>query len=106
MADSSELGIYLIVDFDWPKPFKPQYGQFAVELHSAVQNQDWITEVLSASGGLGRGRSSVWVFWLENYAALDRLFSVQEDLVSAAYRAFFTSMENVDDKVREEVRFR
>jgi len=46
------------------------------------------------------------MFWLENYAALDRLFSGQEDPVCAACRVFFISMDNVEDRVRQEVRFR
>jgi hypothetical protein len=29
MADSNKPGIYLMVDFDWPKPVEPEYGQFA-----------------------------------------------------------------------------
>ena len=106
MTVSDNPGIYLIVNFDWPKPFKPEFGQFAQELHDAVQSQDWISEALSASGGLGGAQSSVWIFWLENYAALDRLFSAQEDPVCAAYRSFFMSMDNVEDKVRQEIRFR
>ena len=101
----NKLGIYLIVDFDWPTPFKPEYGQLARELHDAAQDLDWFKEVMAGSGGLGGGQSSVWVFWLENYAALDRLFSDQDELASAAYRAFFSVMVNVEDRVREQVHF-
>ena len=106
MTKSDKPGIYLIIDFDWPKPFKPEYGQRAKELHNIVQNQDWIAETLAASGGLGGEQSSVWVFWLVNYASLDRLLSDPNDPVSEAYHAFFSSMDNVKDKLREEVRFR
>jgi len=105
MSGENEAGIYLIVDFDWPKPFKPEYGQFARELHDAVQDQEWIAEILAGSGGIGAGRSSVWVFRLSNFGSLDRLFSSSSDAVGEAYRKFFASMENVEDKVREEVRF-
>jgi hypothetical protein len=106
MAAKEEPGIYLIVHFEWPKPFKPEFGQFAKDLHDAVQGQDWIREVLTASGGIGSGQSSLWVFWLKNYGALDRLFSDQEEPASEAYRAFFNVMDDVSDSVREEVRFR
>lgn len=105
MPDAERTRMYFIVDFDWPSPFEPEYGQRAEELHSSVQGHEWIKEVLAASGGLGGGQSSVWVFWLENYAALDRLFSDQEDPVCEAYRSFFSAMDDVDDKIREEVRF-
>lgn len=106
MAQTENPGVYLIVNFDWPRPFKPEYGDSARELHIALQDQDWIEEVLAASGGLGAGQSSIWLFWLENYAALDRLYSDPDEPVGKAYRAFFGVMEAVDDRIREEVRFR
>jgi len=45
------------------------------------------------------------VFWLENSAALDRLFSDRENQAGKAYRSFFSAMDNFSDKIREEVRF-
>jgi len=40
MASSDKLGIFLIINFDWPNPFKPVFRKFAQELHDAFQNQD------------------------------------------------------------------
>lgn len=61
--------------------------------------------VVAASGGIGGGPSSLWIFKLANYAALDRLFHDEEDPVAGAYRAFFGEMVDVQDMVREEVIF-
>jgi len=105
VPDAERTAIYLVVEFDWPSPFEPEYGQRAKELHSSVQGHEWIKKVLAASGGLGSGQSSNWVFWLENSAALDRLFSDRENQAGKAYRSFFSTMDNVSDKIREEVRF-
>lgn len=96
--------IYLIVDFNFPRPFQPEYGEKAKALHEALSELDWIEEAFAASGGLGAGPASTWVFRLANYAALDRLFK-GEDPVSEAYQDFFNDMDNVEDKIREEVVF-
>ena len=104
MADHN-TGIYLIVEFDWPKPFEKDHGKLARELHDAVQDRDWIRESVAASGGIGGNRSSLWIFWLESYASLDRLFNDREDPVSRAYLGFFSQMAAVEDYVREEVYF-
>jgi hypothetical protein len=98
-------GIYLIVEFDWPQPFEQEHAKLARALHDAVQGRDWIKETAAASGGIGGRRSSLWVFRLESYAALDRLFKDREDPVSQAYLAFFSKMATVEDWVREEVVF-
>ena len=55
---------------DWPQPFTAEQGKMARQLHDVVQNQSWIKEVVAASGGVGTGPASIWIFWLENYAAL------------------------------------
>ena len=99
------VGIYLIVEFEWPRPFSQEQAQNARKLHDVVQDKDWIKEVVAASGGLGDGPPSIWIFWLPDYAALDRLLRVQEDPVSQAYTAFFGQMAVVKDKIREEVAF-
>ena len=99
-----DQGIYLLVQFNFPRPFQPEYGDKAKALHEVAQGQDWIEEVFTASGGVGAGPSSVWVFKLQNYASLDRLFS-GEGPVSKAYVDFFRSMSDVQDMVREEVVF-
>lgn len=98
-------GLYLIVDFDWPRPFQPEHGPLARQLHEAVQGQTWIKEAVAASGGLGSGPSSLWIFWLENYAALDRLLRAKDDAISQAYTTFMSEMVNVSERVRDEVIF-
>ena len=105
MNESSPPGIYLIIEFDWPRPFTPEQAKMAAHLHNVVQNKRWIKEVVAASGGVGNGPSSFWTFWLENFAALDILLKDRENEVSKAYHNFFSEMVNVHDKVREEVEF-
>jgi hypothetical protein len=96
--------IYLIVQFNFPRPFQEGHGTRAKALHQALEGQDWIEEVFAASGGIGAGPSAVWVFRLESYAALDRLFK-GDDRVSKAYVDFFGEMNEVRDMVRAEVIF-
>ena len=67
-----------------------------------MQGQDWVQEVFAASGGLGAGPASLWVFRLANYASLDRLFHGDE-AVSLAYVDFFGAMVDVTDAIREAV---
>jgi len=98
-------GIYLIVEFDWPNPFQPELGKKARQLHAVVQDQGWIREVVAASGGLGVGPASLWIFWLENYASLDRLLRNTDNPVAQTYRAFFSELPTVVEKIREEVVF-
>jgi hypothetical protein len=98
-------GLYLIVEFDWPRPFQPEHGTLARKLHDVVQGQTWIKETVAASGGLGSGPSSLWIFWLENYAAFDRLLRAKDDVISQAYTAFMSEMVNVSERVRDEVLF-
>lgn len=106
MTDSRKPGIYLIVEFDWPRPFTPEQGKMAGQLHRVVQDKSWIKETVAASGGIGGGPSSVWIFWLENYAALDKLMNDRDDEVSQAYTQFFLEMPLVQEKIRGEVLFR
>jgi hypothetical protein len=105
MSDKRKPGIYLIVEFDWPRPSDPEAGKKAYHLHQVLQNRSWIREVVAASGGVGKGPSSMWIFWLENYAALDRLLKDRQNEVSQAYVAFFAAMPKQTEKVREEVIF-
>jgi hypothetical protein len=98
-------GIYLIIEFDWPQPFVEEHGKLARALHDATQGKKWVKESVAASGGVGGKRSSLWIFWMENYAALDRLLKDQTDPVSQAFMAFFSKMSKVRDWVREEVYF-
>jgi hypothetical protein len=99
-----QQNIYLVVSFNFPKPFQPEYGEKAKVLHQALIDQDWIEDVFAASGGIGGGPSSMWVFKMDGYASLDRLFD-GSDPVSKAYVAFFRTMDDVQDMVREEVVF-
>lgn len=105
MSEKHTAGIYLMVDFSWPEPFDQEYGRKARRLHDVVSDRGWIREAVAASGGIGGGPESVWIFWLENYAALDRLLHEQDDVVCQAYTDFFSDMIHVSEKIREEVLF-
>jgi len=105
MSDIPKAGIYLIIEFNWPEEFTQEQGKMARQLHDVVQGQTWIKEVVAASGGIGEGPSSVWVFWLENYAALDILLEERDNEICKAYLNFFSEMPLVNEKVRGEVLF-
>ena len=59
--------------------------------------------MLAARGGIGAGTSSLWIFKLDNYAALDRLLFDQDHPVANAYLRFFRELEDVEDMIGEEV---
>jgi hypothetical protein len=103
MTTHQDPGIYLIVEFNWPESITKEIGQGAKNLHDVVEKSDWISESVAASGGIGAGPSSIWVFNLKNYSALDRLLKDREDPVSQAYYTFFSNMVDVTDSVREAV---
>lgn len=105
MSDKSIAGIYLVTEFDWPANITKEIAGYAASLHQLTQNETWIRETVAASGGVGGDLSSIWVFWLENYAALDRLLRDHDDPISQTYAAFFGAMAAVRDKIREEVIF-
>ena len=105
MNDTPHPGIYLIIEFDGPEAITKEHAQNAARLHSVTQNKDWIKEVVAGSGGIGTGPCCIWIFWLENYAALDRLLQKPNNEVSQAYHAFFNDMPVVQDKIREKVVF-
>ena len=105
MSDIPKAGIYLIVEFNWPDEFTQEQGKMARHLHDVVQDKSWIREVVAASGGIGEGPSSIWVFWLENYAALDTLLEARDNEVCQAYINFFSEMPLVNEKIRGEVLF-
>lgn len=105
MAAEPRAGIFLFVQFNWPSNFTKEMATAAKDLHLAVEKADWIQETLAASGGLGSGPSNWWVFWMADYASLDRLLHGGEDEVSQAYAAFFASMVDVSEAVREQVVF-
>jgi hypothetical protein len=97
-------GVYLIIRFNWPPVFKAEYGDAAKSLHTAVEQADWIEEVLAASGGLGGGQSSYWIFRIQDYGILDRLLS-GDNAVASAYHLFFGFMQDVEEVMRQEVVF-
>lgn len=106
MTAKVQTGIYLIVHFDWPENITKELAQKARVLHDVLQGDaNWIRESVAASGGLGSGPDSVWIFWLENYAALDRLLGEPSDPISQAYTSFFSAMVGVSEAVREQVAF-
>ena len=106
MTNLPKTGVYLIVRFNWPANVTAEMAHKARALHDAVVAQKtWIREAVAASNGVGSGPSSIWVLWLEDYAALDRLLKDREDPVAKAYDAFFSTMLDVDSSVREEVAF-
>ena len=106
MATTAQPGIYLIINFNWPTPIEKAHAAAARTLHDRVQGQTWIREVVAASGGVGAGPSSTWIFWLANYAALDRLLrSSGEDPIGQAYVDFFSQMPLAEEVVRAEVVF-
>jgi hypothetical protein len=104
-GDRTVPGIYLAVQFNWPDEFKPGFGEAAKSLHRAVVASEWIEETVAASGGIGAGPSSMWIFKLENYGSLDRLLHDRDDPVSEAYVKFFSLMRDVEEIIREEVSF-
>lgn len=105
MDEHPARGIYLIVEFDWPASIESEVVQKAAHLHKVLQDQTWIAEAVAASGGLGGDHGSLWIFWLESYACLDRLFHDRSNEVSQAYMDFFSRMPRVADKIREQVIF-
>lgn len=105
MDSTDSPGVYLFVHFNWPKGYTKKMAQAARALHDQVLSADWIQEVLAASGGIGGGPSSVWVFRVDDYAALDRLLKDLQDPVAQAYRDFFQDMVDVNESLREEVLF-
>ena len=105
MNDEPKPGIYLMIDSDWPKPFDTEHAKKARKLQEVVQGKTWIKESVAASGGIGGGQATVWIFWLENYAVLDRLLKDDADEVAQAYRSFFSEIMAVEERIREEVVF-
>ena len=98
-------GIYLIIDFNWPEEITEEMAKGAAHLHKLTLELDWIKDVVAAAGGIGSGLSCTWVFWLENYGALDKLLKDYESEICKTYLNFFKSMAKMKEKIREEVQF-
>lgn len=105
MNEHPDPGLYLIVEFEWPADVSRELGQQARALHDLVEGADWIREVVAASGGVGGDLSSIWVFRLADYAALDRLLNTPDDPIGHAYGTFFGAMPQVRDRIRHGVAF-
>lgn len=105
MAEKKIPHIYLIVEFDWPNPVEAEIARKAYRLHQVLQTTDWMKSAIAASHGVGKGSGSLWIFQLENYAALDRLLRDSSDPVYQAYDEFFSAMPVVSTTIREEVLF-
>lgn len=58
-----------------------------------------------SSGECDSVHFSVWIFWLENYAALDTLLESRDNEICQAYINFFSEMPLVNEKIRGEVLF-
>jgi hypothetical protein len=101
----TNAGIYLIVQFNWPDKPSNDMAKKARALHDAVQGAGWVREAVAGYGGLGSGPSSIWVFWLENYAALEKLLRDKADPIQQVYVAFFAEMKDLNESLREEVLF-
>ena len=100
--------IFLIVEFNWPSETTPDLFKAAGDLHKTVLAAGWIEEVLAGFGGIGPGRASIWVFKMASYADLDKLvnsYNVDQNEVSKSYSTFFGMMEDIEEKIREEVVF-
>jgi hypothetical protein len=103
---TEKIGVYLIVEFNWPGNMTTEHAKKARAFHDVVVAQDgWIREAVAAANGVGAGPSSIWVLWLESYASLDRLLKDASDPVAQAYTAFFSEMVDVRSSLREQVAF-
>jgi hypothetical protein len=100
-----ERALYLFIEFEWPREVTKELGGLAHKLHTLTQDAGWIQEVVAASGGIGGEMSSVWVFQLADYAALERLMRDPDDEISQTYMQFFSQMADVRDSLREQVVF-
>ena len=100
-----DRALYLFVEFEWPAEVTKEVASLAHKLHTLVTEADWIDEAIAASGGMGGDMSSIWVFKLNEYAALDRLLRDTDDEIAQTYMQFFTQMADVRDWIRDEVVF-
>jgi len=62
-------------------------------------------ESLPGSRGMGGNQSSIWIFELTNYAALDCLLGMRENPVSQANMSFYSEILDVEDYVKEQTIF-
>ena len=108
LTENQKPGIFLILEFDWPREETPDMYKAAGNLHNKVQKTDWIEEIFAGFGGIGSGKASIWVFKMSTYADLDKLlnsYKLDQNEVSKAYSKFFKLMINVEEKIRQEVVF-
>jgi hypothetical protein len=100
-----DRALYLFIEFEWPAEMTKELAGLAHKLHTLTQAESWIQEAVAASGGIGGTYSSVWVFKLDGYSALEKLMRDQENEISQTYMQFFSQMANVRDSLREQVVF-
>ena len=106
--DIVKSSIFLIVEFNWPSETTPEMYSAAGDLHKTVVAAGWIEEILAGFGGIGPGRASIWVFKMSSYGDLDKIansYKTDQNEVSKSYSKFFEMMEDVEEKIREEVIF-
>ncbi|MHA1865122.1 MAG: hypothetical protein ACTSVB_11835 [Candidatus Heimdallarchaeaceae archaeon] len=101
---SKKPGIYYIVMFDWPEEVSSELSKKVREFHELVEKAPWIREIVAASGGIGIGATSIWIFWLQDYTDLNKLLRSEEE-ISKLYHEWTKEMQNVETMVREEVIF-
>ncbi|OLS28641.1 MAG: hypothetical protein HeimC2_05280 [Candidatus Heimdallarchaeota archaeon LC_2] len=107
-SEKQTPGIFLILEFDWPKEKTPEMYEAARNLHNMISKAEWVEEIFAGFGGIGAGKASIWGFKMSKYADLDKLvnsYRQDQNEVSRAYSNFFKLMINVEEKIREEVVF-
>src|SRR2546422_3126377 len=105
MNRSPAPGIILFVEFAWPRPFVPDHGTLASQLHAAVAKHAWLREIVAASGGVGGRPSSPRGFLLPGYAARAPPFRLAEGPGGQAHPALFSGIDNGSANPREGVLF-
>ncbi|MHA1303502.1 MAG: hypothetical protein ACTSQE_13230 [Candidatus Heimdallarchaeaceae archaeon] len=99
-----EPGIFYIISFDWPEEISSELSEKVRKFHELVKQTDWIEEKVAASGGIGVGATSIWIFWLQDYTDLNKLLRDDNELAKL-YREWTHEMLNLETTVREEVMF-
>ena len=108
MSITNTPGLFLIVEFDWPKEITPQLFKASSHLHEVVTQSDWIDEKVAGYGGLRIDFQCIWIFRVNDFVALEKLLNLPEDEqddVAKAYANFFDNMIKVKETIRQEVIF-
>lgn len=112
MTSQKMSGIIIVVEFDWPEEITPEMFQASANLHKVITESDWITEKVAAYGGLRTvgGFQCIWIFQVETFGDLDKLFERTVDNTfthpeAEAYSNFFSKMQRVEERIRYPVMF-